>query len=147
MFLVLSMLRAMLDHPVLSTRNATSLEPINLAANDVIGSDARACSEVLHAKLVMNCLDMTETSGTTQVFARKDGAFKDAEPLLVGRMRPDARSRICTPGSRRPLTRRIIEELHQGGRTVTDRYIGGSDEVFSFYTDGTVYGISPAIEL
>ena len=137
MCLVPSMLRAMLDHPVLSARNTNSLRLIKLAANDVMGSDARACSEVLHAKVVTNCFGMTETSGMTQIFAWKDGAFKDSEPFPVGRMGPGARARICAPGSRRPVTRGVVGELHQGGRTVTDRYIGGSDEISDFYTDGT----------
>lgn len=135
MCLVPSMLHAMIDHPVLSTRNTKSLGLIKLAANDVMGSDARACSEILHAKIVTNCFGMTETSGMTQIFAWRDGICKDSEPFPVGRMAPGARARICTPGSRDPVKRGVIGELHQGGRTITDRYIGGGDEVSSFYTD------------
>ncbi|KAL8956858.1 MAG: hypothetical protein Q9183_006203, partial [Haloplaca sp. 2 TL-2023] len=54
MCLVPSMLRAIIDHPALSNRDTKSLQLIKLAANDVLGSDARACSEILHAKVVTN---------------------------------------------------------------------------------------------
>jgi len=135
MCLVPSMLHAMADHPLLSTRNTDSLGLIKLAANDVMGSDARACSEILHAKVVTNCFGMTETSGMTQIFAWKDGVCKDSEPFPVGRMAPGARARICAPDSRDPVQRGVIGELHQGGRTIIDRYIGGGDDAPSFYTD------------
>ncbi|KAL8733533.1 MAG: hypothetical protein Q9181_003549 [Wetmoreana brouardii] len=135
MCLVPSMLRAMVDHPALPTRNTDSLGLIKLAANDVLGSDARACSEVLRAKVVTNCFGMTETSGMTQIFAWRDGVCKDSEPFPVGRMAPGARARICAPGSRDPVRRGVIGELHQGGRTIASRYIGGDDDVSSFYTD------------
>lgn len=135
MCLVPSMLHAMADHPLLSTRNTDSLGLIKLAANDVMGSDARACSEILHSKVVTNCFGMTETSGMTQIFAWKDGVCKDSEPFPVGRMAPGARARICAPDSRDPVQRGVIGELHQGGRTIIDRYIGGGDDAPSFYTD------------
>ena len=137
MCLVPSMLRAMVDHPALSTRNTKSLGLIKLAANDVLGSDARACSEVLQAKVVTNCFGMTETSGMTRVFAWQDGMCKDSEPFPVGRMAPGAMARICAPGSREPVERGVVGELHQGGMTVTDRYIGGGEDVSSFYNDPT----------
>jgi len=135
MCLVPSMLHAMMDHPVLSIRNTDSLDLIKLAANDVMGSDARACAEILHAKVATNCFGMTETGGMTQIFAWKDGVCKDSEPFPVGRMAPGARARICAPDSRDPVKRGVIGELHQGGRTIIDRYIGGGDDVSSFYTD------------
>ncbi|KAL8767601.1 MAG: hypothetical protein Q9209_005931 [Squamulea sp. 1 TL-2023] len=137
MCLVPSMLRAMVDHPVISTRNTRSLGLIKLAANDVQGSDARACSEILHAKVVTNCFGTTESSGMTEIFAWQDGLFKDSEPFPVGRMAPGARARICAPGLREPVKRGVIGELHQGGLTIIDRYIGGSDDALSFYKDQT----------
>ncbi|KAL8718993.1 MAG: hypothetical protein Q9225_003931, partial [Loekoesia sp. 1 TL-2023] len=136
MCLVPSMLHAMVDHPVLSSRNTDSLGLIKLAANDVRGSDARACSEILHAKTVTNCFGMTETSGITQVFAWEDGVCKDCEPFPVGRVAPGASARICAPNSHEPVKRGVIGGLHLGGRTITDRYIGsGGDDTSSFYTD------------
>ncbi|KAL8778974.1 MAG: hypothetical protein Q9213_007159 [Squamulea squamosa] len=135
MCLVPSMLRAMVDHPVISTRNTRSLGLIKLAANDVQGSDARACSEILHAKVVTNCFGTTETSGMTEIFAWQEGLFKDSEPFPVGRMAPGARARICAPGSRNPVNRGAIGELHQGGLTVIDKYIGGGDDASSCYKD------------
>ena len=137
MCLVPSMLHAMIDHPVLASKNTDSLGLIKLAANDVMGSDARACAEVLHAKIVTNAFGMTETSAMTQIFAWKDGLCKDSEPFPVGRMAPGARARICASGSREPVKRGVIGELHQGGRTITDRYIAGGDDVSNFYTDDT----------
>ncbi|KAL8941853.1 MAG: hypothetical protein Q9216_001997 [Gyalolechia sp. 2 TL-2023] len=133
MCLVPSMLRAMIDHPALSTRSTDSLQLIKLAANDVMGSDARACSEVLRAKLVTNAFGMTETSCMTDIFGWKDGICKDSEPFPVGRMAPGAKARICARDSHKPVPRGVIGELHQGGRTIADHYIGGDQS--SFYTD------------
>ena len=135
MCLVPSMLRAMVDHPILSSANTTSLGLIKLAANDVLGSDARACSEILHAKVVTNCFGMTETSGITEIFPWKEGVCKDSEPFPVGRMAPGASVRICAPDSKVPQKRGVIGELHLGGSTITNRYIGGGDEVPRFYKD------------
>ncbi|KAI4145700.1 MAG: hypothetical protein L6R39_003719 [Caloplaca ligustica] len=135
MCLAPSMLRAMVDHPVLSSRNTKSLGLIKLAANDVLGSDARACSEILHAQVVTNCFGMSETSGITEIFAWRDGVCKDSEPFPAGRVAPGGKARICTPDSREPVKIGEIGELHLGGPTVTKRYIGGGDEVSRFYTD------------
>lgn len=135
MCLVPSMLRAMVDHPALSTRNTRSLQLIKLAANDVMGSDARACSEILHAKVVTNAFGMTETSCMTDVFPWRDGACKDSQPFPVGRMAPGAKARICAQGSREAVKRGVIGELHQGGGTIIQRYIGSGDDQSSFYTD------------
>ncbi|KAI4113619.1 MAG: hypothetical protein LQ345_005438 [Seirophora villosa] len=135
MCIVPSMLRAVVDHPALSTAVTSSLQLIKLAANNVMGSDARACSEILHAKVVTNAFGMTETGCTTDILPWKEGACKDSQPFPVGRMAPGARARICAPSSRDPLKRGVIGELHQGGGTITERYIGGSNDQSSFYTD------------
>ncbi|KAL8950888.1 MAG: hypothetical protein Q9222_003105 [Ikaeria aurantiellina] len=135
MCLVPSMLRAIIDHPVLPSRDTNSLQLIKLAANDVMGSDARACSEIFHAKVVTNAFGMTETGCMTDIYAWKDGVCKDSEPFPVGRMAPGAKARICAPDSREVVRRGTIGELHQGGGTITDRYIGGDGA--SFYTDKT----------
>ncbi|KAL8846667.1 MAG: hypothetical protein Q9221_008253 [Calogaya cf. arnoldii] len=135
MCLVPSMLRAITDHPTLSTVDTNSLQLIKLAANDVMGSDARACWEILHSKTVTNAFGMTETSCMTDIFPWKEGVCKDSEPFPVGRMAPGAKARICAPGSHSPIERGVIGELHQGGLTITDRYIGGGEDRSSFYTD------------
>ncbi|KAL8832260.1 MAG: hypothetical protein Q9170_004948 [Blastenia crenularia] len=137
MCLVPSMLRAMVDHPIQPARNTNSLQLIKLAANDVMGSDARVCSEILHAKTVTNAFGMTETSCMTEIFPWKDGVCKDSEPFPVGRMAPGAKARICAPDSHDVVERGVVGELHQGGRTVTSWYVGTSDEKSSFYTDQT----------
>ncbi|KAL9019132.1 MAG: hypothetical protein Q9185_003606 [Variospora sp. 1 TL-2023] len=133
--LVPSMLHAMVDHPALSTRATDSLQLIRLGTNDVLGSDARACSQILHAKVVTNLLGMTETCAMTDILAWKDGMCKDAEPFPVGRVAPGGKTRICAPNSRKPVNRGVVGELHQGGGTVIDRYIGGGGDQSSFYTD------------
>ncbi|KAL9593718.1 MAG: hypothetical protein Q9219_007421 [cf. Caloplaca sp. 3 TL-2023] len=135
MCLVPSMLRAMVDHPLLSRRKPCSLRLIKLATNDVLGSDARACSEILRAKVVTNCFGMTETSGITEIYAWREGLIEDSELFPVGRMAPGAKTRICLPESRELVRRGTIGELHLGGPTVSDRYLGGGKEVSRFYTD------------
>ena len=60
---------------------------------------------------------------------------KDSEPFPLGRMAPGGKARICAPGSREPVERGAIGELHLGGMTVIDRYVGGDEDVSGFYTD------------
>lgn len=112
MCLVPSMLHAMVDHPILSTKKTNSLFLVRLTANDAMGSDARACSEILHAKVVTNIFGMTETTGMTGIFPWREGLCKDSEPFPVGRVAPGARIRICAPDSREPLKRGVVGELH-----------------------------------
>lgn len=102
------MVHAMVEHPVLAARDTHSLAPIKLAANDVLGSDARAFPEILHATIVTNCFGMTETSGTTQKFAWKEAVCKDSKPFPVRRMAPGARARIRAPDSRDPVDKGVI---------------------------------------
>ncbi|KAL9023109.1 MAG: hypothetical protein Q9180_008386, partial [Flavoplaca navasiana] len=80
---------------------------------------------------------MTETSCMTDKFPWQEGVCRDPEPFPVGRMAPGAKAKICAPGSHSPVKRGVIGELHQGGATITDRYIGGGDDRSSFYTDKT----------
>ena len=101
-----------------------------------MGSDARACSEILRATAVTNAFGMTETSAVTQIYAWKEGACRDSEPFPVGRMAPGAKARICAPNSREPMKRGEIGELHLRGATIINGYIGGNDDNSRFYADG-----------
>ncbi|KAL8681144.1 MAG: hypothetical protein Q9186_002737 [Xanthomendoza sp. 1 TL-2023] len=135
MSLVSSMLCALTDHPVLPNTNTSSLQLIKFNANAVTGSVARASHEMLHARTVTNAFGMTETSCMTNVFAWKEGVCKDFEPFPVGCIAPGAKVRICAPGSHHPVKRGVIGELHLGGSTIADGYIGGSDDGAKFYSD------------
>ncbi|KAL8687417.1 MAG: hypothetical protein Q9224_005159, partial [Gallowayella concinna] len=135
MSLVSSMLCALTDHPVLPNTNTSSLQLIKFNANAVTGSVARASHEILHARTVTNAFGMTETSCMTNVFAWKEGVCKDFEPFPVGCIAPGAKVRICAPGSHHPVKRGVIGELHLGGSTIADGYIGGSDDGTKFYSD------------
>ena len=48
-------------------------------------------------------------------------------------MASGARVRICLAGSRVPLKRGEVGELHEGGMTVVSQYLGGDNSYF--YTD------------
>ncbi|KAL8669260.1 MAG: hypothetical protein Q9168_006144 [Polycauliona sp. 1 TL-2023] len=137
MLLVPSMLRAVRDHPALSDVDTTSLQLVRLGGSDVVGSDARACSKLLGAKTVTNEYGMTETGCTTDVFAWEESMCNDMDAFPVGRMARGAAGRICAPGSKSPVRRGIVGELHQGGSTVIDGYIGSGDDQAAFYRDKT----------
>lgn len=135
MRLVSSMLCAIIDHPAPSSLVTRSLQLIKLAANDVIGSDARACPEILHADTVENGFGMTETGCMTDIFAWKEGVCKNLSHFALGRITPGAKARICNPNSHDIVPRATLGDLIQGGDTITDRYIGDGGDHTSFYSD------------
>lgn len=132
MLLVPTMLHALLDDSVLSMDKTSSLVLIKIGGAAVSAADVHLCHDVLHVKQVANSYGMTEGGFITRPF-QPSTASKAYDVLPSGRMAPGARARICLPGSRAPLKRGEVGELHEGGMTVISQYLGGDNS--SFYTD------------
>ena len=130
--LVPTMLHALLDDSALSIGKTSSLVLIKIGGTAVSAADVRLCHDVLHVKQVINSYGLTESGFITRPF-QPSTASKLYDVLPSGRMAPGARARICLPGSRAPLERGDVGELHEGGMTVISQYLGGDN--FDFYTD------------
>lgn len=65
-------------------------------------------------------------------------SFKSVEgDVCLGKPRAGAGVRICHPGSRTPLSRGQVGELHQGGYPVIGGYLGASiEQSAAFYEEG-----------
>ena len=130
--LVPTMLHALLDGSALSTRKTPSLALIKLGGAAVSATDVRLCHDVLHVSQVTNSYGLTESGFITRDVLPST-ASKAYDALPSGRVAPGVRVRICLPGSRTPLKRGEVGELHEGGMTIISEYIGGDDS--GFYTD------------
>ena len=130
--LVPTMLHALLDGSISITRDISSLILIKLGGAAVSAADVRLCNDILHVSQVTNSYGATESGFITRL-SQSSTARKENDALPSGRVAPGTRARICSPGSRAPLKRGEVGELHEGGMTVICRYIGGDDS--SFYTD------------
>lgn len=131
--LVPTMLHALLDDSTLSIGKTSSLILIKIGGAAVSAADVRLCHDVLHVKQVINSYGLTESGFITRPF-QPSTASKEYDVLPSGRIAPGARARICLPGSRAPLKRGEVGELHEGGMTVISQYLGGDDNP-DFYTD------------
>lgn len=132
MLLVPTMLHALLDDSALSIGKTSSLALIKIGGTAVSAADVRLCHNVLHVKQVINSYGLTESGFITRPF-QPSTASKEYDVLPTGGIAPGARARICLPGSRAPLKRGEVGELHEGGMTVIDQYLGGDNS--DFYTD------------
>ena len=130
--LVPTMLHALLDGSASFTGRISSLTIIKLGGAAVSAADVRLCNDVLHVSQVTNSYGLTESGFITGPF-QPSTPGKAYDALPSGRLAPGARARICLPGSRAPLKRGEVGELHEGGMTVICEYIGG--DTSSFYTD------------
>ena len=130
--LVPTMLHALLDGMTSFTRKTASLILVKLGGATVSAADVRLCSDVLRVSQVANSYGLTEGGILTRPFQSRT-ARKAYDALPSGCMAPGTRARICLPGSRVPLKRGEVGELHEGGMTIISRYIAGDNS--SFYTD------------
>ena len=129
-FMVPTMLHALLNASTLPSANISSLALIKLGGTAVSADDVRLCYDILHVSQVTNSYGLTESGFITGPFQPSNKSY---DTLPCGRMAPGVRARICSPGSRAPLRRGEVGELHEGGMTIISEYIGGDNSCF--YTD------------
>ncbi len=128
--MVPTMLHALSDASALSTEKTSSLILIRLSSTAVFATDIRLCYDVLHVSQVTNSYGSTESGFITRPFQPSNKAY---DALPSGPLAPGTRVRICLPGSRAPLKRGEVGELHEGGMTIISGYIDGDNS--RFYTD------------
>ena len=132
MLLVPTMLHALLDGSEVSIGKTSSIVLIKIGGAAVFAADVSLCHKILHVKQVVNSYGLTESGFITRPL-QPSTESKAYDFLPSGRMAPGARARICLPGSRTPLKRGEVGELHEGGMTVISHYLGGDNS--DFYTD------------
>ena len=129
MLLVPTMLHALLDDSTLSIEKTSSLLLVKIGGAAVSAADVRLCHDVLHVKQIVNSYGLTESGFITRPY-QPSPASKAYDVLPSGLVAPGARARICLPGSRVPLKRGEVGELHEGGMTVISQYLGGDSSAF-----------------
>ena len=126
-----AMIHALKDHPSFPHRELKSLISIDLGGALVHPELLSTCKDpnAFGALYASASFGMTETSTAT--------AWNDTDhPLVVGGFasvgKPIAgsKARICEPGSRTPLKRGDLGELHVGGFQVINGYLGIESEAF-----------------
>ena len=69
----------------------------------------------------------------------KHGIIQEKGVICVGKLLLGAKARVCEAGSRKPLTRGEVGELHLGGDMIISEYLYGDNKVF--YTDDSGHWI------
>lgn len=100
-------------------------------------------SRLLGAKKVVAGYGTTEGVATLFNVMQADDPritdVQDGDETCLGSAVAGSHLRICAPGSRTPLRRNEIGELHQGGYPIFEGYLQGSDEDnAACYKEGTV---------
>ena len=135
MMAVPAIVKAVLAHPRFRDGKRTVLRYVAMGGERISEEDIRLCKEQLGAENVIQGYGMSEGAPVVS-WCRPD-------PLLVrrggyhpgvGKALPGAKVRICRPGTRDVISIGEAGELHVGGASVIDRYLGGVDADV-FYRD------------
>ena len=124
-----SMIYGLRTHPSFSKRRLNSLISIDLAGATIYPEILRTCLDSFQfgALSASASFGMTESASSiawddTEVPPIQDGS------ISVGRPIPGAKVKICAPGSRTPLKREEVGELHIGGQQVIDSYLSAEED-------------------
>ncbi|KAL8798047.1 MAG: hypothetical protein Q9182_007000 [Xanthomendoza sp. 2 TL-2023] len=128
-----STIYALLDHPLFDTNQPQHLLSLTLTA-EIISTDLlHKCKEQLRIKRVLSGWGMTEGIGLIN-FGYKIGMPLRGGILAVGEVLPGVKVRICQPGTRIPVKRGDLGEIHCGGNPVIRGYLE-DDAHTAFYSD------------
>ena len=119
-----SMIYGLRNHPSFSKRRLKSLISIDLGGAAIHPEILRTCLDPLQFGALSASTSFGMTESTTSI------AWDDTEippiqddSVSVGRPTPGAKVKICAPGSRTPLKREELGELHLGGHQVINSYL------------------------
>ncbi|KAI0017976.1 acetyl-CoA synthetase-like protein [Xylariomycetidae sp. FL0641] len=115
-------------------KDKLSLRYVTLGSTSISEDDIRLCLDtLLPSGDAIQCFGMSEGAPIVS-WARTDPLFKKGFHAGCGKILPGANMRICKPGTREVLRRGEDGELHIGGTSVIDGYLGGVSKD-SFYGD------------
>ncbi|KAG6988915.1 hypothetical protein G7Y79_00068g096140 [Physcia stellaris] len=125
-----SMIHALRSHSSFDSCMLGSLLSIDLAGTTIESETLRACLDPnqFGAKSASTHFGMTESAFSIG-WDNADIPENQEISSSVGRPIPGAKVAICEPGSKTPLKRGQVGELHLGGHQVISGYIGVEDDM------------------
>ncbi|KAL8696153.1 MAG: hypothetical protein Q9224_002944 [Gallowayella concinna] len=131
-----STIYALLGHPLFDTHRPQHLITVFLVAEMISSDLLHKCKEQLKPKRVISSWGMTE--GVGLVSPAQDSKPLRGGSLSVGKVLPGVKVRICEPGSRIPVKRGELGEIHCGGDLMVRGYLGDNAHT-AFYKDNNGY--------
>ncbi|KAK3048095.1 hypothetical protein LTS18_013019, partial [Coniosporium uncinatum] len=128
-----SLLYSLFESPLLESKKPTTLLQVELSGAMILPEVVRLAREKLGAKKVSACYGLTE-GGPTISWHHNDVPDEYTEHVSPGFPVPGAMLRICAQDSREPLKRGEPGEIHQGGPSLIQGYLGGAKQE-EFYDD------------
>lgn len=123
-----SMVQALTTHASSAPETATSSPFSIILGGAPLTPDILELSRTLGTKQIVAGYGTTEGVATAMNVMDADSLDVVDEEVCIGRVRSGARLRFCQPGSRLPIARGEIGEVHQGGLPVFSGYLDGSPE-------------------
>jgi acyl-CoA synthetase (AMP-forming)/AMP-acid ligase II/aryl carrier-like protein len=139
---VATMIHAMHTYSITAEEDLASPYGICLGGGPITPQALREC-RLLGARKIVAGYGTTEGVATLynvmDVSDPRITNVQDSDEICLGSAVAGSHLRICAPGSRMPLQRNEIGELHQGGYPVFDGYYQGSaEDNLACYKEGTV---------
>ncbi|GIJ91186.1 nonribosomal peptide synthase [Aspergillus pseudoviridinutans] len=139
---VTTMIHAMHTYSMVTEEDLASPYGICLGGGPITPQALRECRLLGASKIVAG---YGTTEGVATLYNVMDvndprvTDVQDGDEICLGSAMAGSHLRICAPGSRTPLHRNEIGELHQGGYPIFDGYYQGSEEDnAACYKEGTV---------
>ncbi|PKY08439.1 acetyl-CoA synthetase-like protein [Aspergillus campestris IBT 28561] len=123
-----SMVQALTTYASSTDKMATSSPFSILLGGAPLTPDILELSRTLRAKKITVGYGTTEGVGTAMNVMDANSLDVVDEEVCLGTVKSGARLRFCQPGSRLPISRGQIGEVHQGGLPVFSGYLDGSPE-------------------
>lgn len=128
-----TLVRALVSQPSFTGRKDLDLTYVTMGGTTISDADVKACRSQLGAKTAIQAFGMSEGVPIVS-WLRSDPMLVDGYHPGVGKVLPGANIRVCAPGSNSPLVVNEVGELHIGGSSVIQGYLGGI-AAESFYDD------------
>jgi len=130
-----TLVKALIGNPLFPGKDKLNLKLVTIGGTIVTPEDIRLCQDGLGADHAVQGYGLSEGAPVIS-WNRPDATLRENKGYHpgVGRVLPGVNLRVCAPGSREPLSRGEVGELHIGGPAVITGYLNGVD-AHSFYTD------------
>lgn len=122
-----TLVKALLAHPDFPGPDKLHIRLATIGGTNIGPADIRLCREGLGAINAIQAYGMSEGAPVIS-WRRTDTRLVDGYHAGVGTVLPGANARICRPGTKEVLPRGEVGELHIGGPSVIDKYVGAEND-------------------